>query len=74
MKLIKTPYKIRCEMGACKNFAERTIVMDRVSIKNHLHVCGNCLHALYNLIGEEVIPKSVETLKMSRKRSDRNEA
>ena len=74
MKLIKTPYKIRCEMGACRNFAERTIVMDRVSIKNHLHVCGNCLQTLYTLIGEEVIPKSIETLKMSRKRGVKNEA
>jgi hypothetical protein len=73
MKLINTPYKIRCEMGACKNLADKTIVMDRVSIKNHLHVCGDCLHSLYKLIGEELIPKPVETLKMSKKRGGKNE-
>ncbi len=72
MKLIKTPYKIRCEMGACKNLAERTVVMDRVSIKNHLHVCGSCLQTLYKLIGEELIPKPVETLKVSKKRGGKN--
>ena len=73
MKLINTPYKIRCEMGACKNLAYKTIVMDRVSIKNHLHVCGNCLQNLYSLIGEEVIPKPVETLRNSKRRGVKNE-
>ena len=73
MKVINTPYKIRCEMGACKNLANKTIVMDRVSIKNHLHVCGICLQSLYSLIGEEVIPKPVETLKKSKKRVGQNE-
>lgn len=73
MKLIKTPYKIRCEMGACKNFAEKTIVMDRVSIKNNVHVCANCLQTLYKLIGEDLIPKPIQTLKVSKKRGAKNE-
>ena len=63
MQLIKTNHKIRCEMGACKNHATYSIKMDRVGIRSQLHVCEGCLHELYKLIGESVIPKSVETAK-----------
>lgn len=63
MKLIKENVKIRCEMGACKNFATHSIKMDRVGIRSHIHVCDQCLSELYTLIGNEVVPKSIETAK-----------
>lgn len=61
MKLIKSTRKIRCEMGVCRKLADYTIAMDRVGIKSNIHVCKDCLGELYSLIGEHVIPKSIET-------------
>lgn len=61
MELIDTTYKIRCEMGACKNFATKTIKLNRVGIKSRLHVCDACLKALYTCIGSSLIPPSIET-------------
>ena len=72
MKLINTAYKIRCDLGVCKNLASKTIVMDRVSAKNHIHVCEFCLQSLYQLIGEQIIPKPIQTLKNSKKRGEKN--
>ncbi|MBR2967474.1 MAG: hypothetical protein IKC35_01690 [Clostridia bacterium] len=63
MQLIKAKHKIKCEMGVCKNTAEYSIKMDRVGIRSQIHVCSDCLNELYKVIGESVIPKSVETAK-----------
>lgn len=63
MQLIKANHKIRCEMGVCRNNATYSIKMDRVGIRSQIHVCECCLNELYKLIGESVIPKSVETAK-----------
>lgn len=72
MKLINTPYKIRCEFGACKNMASKSIAMERVGTKNHLHVCGECLLSLYKMIGQQLIPTPIATLKNSKKRGEKN--
>lgn len=61
MELIKTGCRIRCEMGACKNFAEHTIKLNRVGIRSRIHVCDACLKELYRAIGESLVPKSIET-------------
>ncbi len=63
MQLIKTKHKIRCEMGVCKNNAAYSIKMDRVGIRSQIHICESCLREMYKIIGESVIPKSVETAK-----------
>lgn len=63
MQLIKTKHKIRCEMGVCKNNADYSIKMDRVGIRSQIHICESCLRDMYRVIGETVIPKSVETAK-----------
>lgn len=63
MELCDVRYKIRCEMGACKNKATRTVKMSRVGIRSRIHVCDDCLKELYALIGTQIIPKSVETAK-----------
>ena len=76
MQLEKTKVKIRCEMGACKNFATHTIHLARVGIRSRIHVCGACLADLGALIQNETAPseplptpppKSFETLKGKKK-------
>lgn len=62
MELEKASYKIRCEMGACKNMASHTIKMCRVGIRSRIHVCEACMTELYALIGQELVPKSIETV------------
>lgn len=62
MQLINTEYKIRCEMGACKNPAKKTIKMNRVGIRSRIHICENCLNELYQLVGESLASKEVENL------------
>ena len=63
MQLIKAKHKIRCEMGVCRNNAAYSIKMDRVGIRSQIHVCDHCLNELYKVIGESVVPRSVETAK-----------
>lgn len=63
MQLIKAKHNIRCEMGVCRNKADYSIKMDRVGIKSQIHICDKCLSELYKVIGESVIPKSIETAK-----------
>ncbi len=60
MELTDNKYKIRCEMGACKNMATKTVKLRRVGVKSNLHVCEQCLRELYGLIGETLVPKSIE--------------
>lgn len=61
MELTDTKYKIRCEMGACKRRADKTVKLARVGVKSSLHVCNDCLKELYALIGATLVPKSIET-------------
>ena len=72
MELEKTSCKIRCEMGACKNMAAYTVKLSRVGIRSRLHVCEACLSELYGLIGQTVIPKSIETVTKKGKASGGN--
>ena len=63
MELVDTAYKIRCELGACKNMAAKTIKFKRVGIRSCVHVCESCLKELYACIGATLIPPSIETSK-----------
>lgn len=69
MQLIKTVYRLKCELGACKNTATRTIKMARTGVRAAIHVCDDCLLTLYHLIGGELVPKSIETAKPEREKS-----
>jgi len=60
MELIKTRYKIRCEMGGCKSVADYTVKTARMGIRAHLHMCSKCLHSLYELMAKEIVPKPIE--------------
>lgn len=71
MELIDVKNKIRCEMGACKNMATKTVKMNRVGVKSRIHVCDECLKELYGLIGSNLIPKSIETAAKKGNRSER---
>lgn len=64
MKLLKSEEKRKCEMGNCKNKASYVIRLERMGIKSVLFVCEHCLRDLYKLIGEEIVPKSIETLRL----------
>ena len=46
MELIKNKYKIRCEMGACRNMADYVLVMDRSGIHSSICMCGECVEKL----------------------------
>lgn len=46
MELIKNKYKIRCEMGACRNMADYVLVMDRSGIHSSICMCAECAEKL----------------------------
>lgn len=69
MELVEAKCKIRCEMGACKNLATKTVKLSRVGIKSSIHVCDECLKELYTLIGGSLVPKSIETAKAKERKS-----
>lgn len=46
MELIKNKYKIRCEMGACRNNADYALVMDRSGIHSSICMCADCAKKL----------------------------
>ncbi len=71
MQLLKAKYKIKCEMGACKNTATHTIKLARVGLKSQIHICSDCLQELSDLIASEIVPKSIETLNGSGGRKKR---
>lgn len=72
MEVTECKNHIKCELGACKNRATRTIKFDRVGIRSHIYACDKCLGELYNAIGKSVVPKSVETAKRKTKKNDKD--
>ncbi len=61
MEIIETHNNVRCELGACRNRATKSIKFDRVGIRSRIHVCDKCLAELYAAIGKAIVPRSVET-------------
>lgn len=53
MELIKNKYKIRCEMGACRNMADYVLVMDRSGIHSSICMCGECAEKLKKALCSE---------------------
>lgn len=53
MELIKNKYKIRCEMGACRNMADYVLVMDRSGIHSSICMCGECAEKLKEALCSE---------------------
>ncbi|MCL2860814.1 MAG: hypothetical protein FWE22_00160 [Firmicutes bacterium] len=64
MELIKPKYRIRCETGVCKNFADSTIKHSRLGIGGALNICTECLKELFELLKKEF--KAVKKEDMSK--------
>ena len=73
MELLKNKYKMRCEMGACKNFAGYSVKMSRLGPRGHLNLCAECLRELYELIGKQLTPKGIGNV-LKKKLSGKNGA
>ncbi|MBQ7227958.1 MAG: hypothetical protein IJX05_06130 [Clostridia bacterium] len=54
MQLVKCKYRIKCELGACGNRADYSLLPARSGIRSILHVCEPCLTELSALISEEL--------------------
>jgi hypothetical protein len=67
MKIITTPYKIRCDLGVCHNFARSAVVLDRVGIGSRIHICESCMRTLYALMQEQL--GETETKKTAEKKA-----
>lgn len=66
MELGKCKEKTRCEMGGCKQKADYTIRLSRAGIRSTINVCSECLKELYRLLGGELVPKSIETIRKNK--------
>lgn len=53
MQLEENKYRIRCEMGVCKNLADYTIKMERTGIKSNIHICGECVKKLHEITAKD---------------------
>lgn len=65
MKLVKSKFKIRCEMGGCKNYSDYVLYMDRCGIHSSVYICGDCVKSLKEAIersGEETACPEEENL------------
>lgn len=62
MELIKNKYKIRCEMGACRNMADYVLVMDRSGIHSSICMCAECAGKLKEALCSEPKEKTAEEL------------
>ena len=63
MELIKCKYRIRCELGACGNRADYTVVTPRAGVRSALHICGDCLCELAALCNRITEPENAEVRK-----------
>ena len=79
MELIKLGIKARCDMHLCPNLATYRIRtgqggLSRITGSAGLYLCPDCLRALYEAIGKEIVPKSPENLiRKAIKRREENE-
>lgn len=63
MQLTEAKYRIKCEMGACKNTATHTIKLSRVGVRSQIHVCKDCLLELAGLVDSTIMSESSDTVK-----------
>ena len=62
MKLDKEE-KGKCEMGRCRKKANYCIRTQRIGVRSRILICAECLRVLHKILSEEIIPKSIETVK-----------
>lgn len=63
MEIIERKTGKRCEMGKCRNRAGIEVKVERMGIRSTLYICGDCAKALYEALGTQIVPKSIETLR-----------
>ena len=51
MEIVPNKYRLRCELGLCKNLAEHTVKFSRAGIRSRIHLCGACLKELHETSG-----------------------
>jgi len=81
MELTKPKYRIRCEFGVCKNFANKTIKHSRLGIGCALNICDECSKALFELLKREFkemkkaevteVAETVEIVEAKKKKQNR---
>jgi hypothetical protein len=62
MELVETTQKIRCEMGACGELADYTVVTKKHGIRKDAHFCGGCLAELREGINGVIAPKGLKNM------------
>lgn len=65
MELLKNKYKLKCEMGACRNNADYVLVMDRSGIHSSICMCRECAEKLKNALLKQPADKPGEELFLS---------
>lgn len=58
MKLVKCRYRVKCEMGTCKQDAEYQLEFEQLGTKDALYFCSDCLKKLHEEISNTFAPKS----------------
>lgn len=57
MKLKEINYKIKCDMGGCKNLAKYGIQTGGIFVYD-MNICDECTKSLYSVLGSILVPKS----------------
>lgn len=57
MKLKEINYKIKCDIGGCKNLSKYAILTGGIFVYD-MNICSECTEALYKCLGEVLVPKS----------------
>ncbi len=70
MEILDNNSHIRCELGVCKNRADHAVKFEHAGIRSRLYMCDKCMRELYAAIGATVVPKSLETAKRKRSRTE----
>ena len=79
MQLIKLNVASRCDMHLCRNKADYRIATGKGTLSAlfgtaGIYLCHDCLAALYEAIGKELVPKSPDNIiKKAVKRRENDE-
>lgn len=60
MKIITQESKLKCDLHACKNNADYSIVKEGACPKDYMNICRDCLKELYVQTGLLLVPKAIK--------------
>lgn len=58
MKLTELKFSAKCDISGCKNKAVFTLEREGILKRVQTNVCENCLKELYEIFGQQIVPKS----------------